>query len=78
MIPRAANGIAAAVGCILALASAGIAAPPDHRFDTVVIDAGHGGDDTGALGPGGHLEKGLVLEVARLLSTRLAARGLPG
>ena len=76
MIRRTPSGIAAGVGCILALASASFAAPPDHRFDTVVIDAGHGGDDTGALGPGGHLEKGLVLEVARLLSTRLAARGL--
>ena len=79
MIRRSFSGIAAAAGCALALAPASIAgapAPPDHRFDTVVIDAGHGGDDAGARGPGGHFEKALVLEVARLLGARLRAQGL--
>jgi len=50
--------------------------PPIDRFDTVVIDAGHGGEDAGASGPGGHLEKTLVLDLARLLSARLRAAGL--
>ncbi|MBI1848258.1 MAG: N-acetylmuramoyl-L-alanine amidase [Candidatus Rokubacteria bacterium] len=32
---------------------------------TIVIDAGHGGHDSGATGPGGLMEKDLVLDVAR-------------
>ena len=50
-------------------------AVPDP-FDTVVIDAGHGGSDTGAQGPRGTLEKEVVLQVARKLAERLRARGL--
>ncbi len=46
------------------------------RFDTVVIDAGHGGSDTGAKGASGSLEKDVVLAVARNLAARLRARGL--
>ncbi len=34
------------------------------RLDTVVIDAGHGGHDTGAIGAGGLREKDLVLPMA--------------
>ncbi|HKE11294.1 MAG TPA: N-acetylmuramoyl-L-alanine amidase [Myxococcota bacterium] len=49
--------------------------PPD-RFDRVVIDAGHGGDDQGAGGPNGLLEKNVVLDVARRLATRLRDDGL--
>ncbi len=47
----------------------------DH-FDTVVIDAGHGGDDEGAVGTGGLTEKELVLDVAGRLARRLRDRGL--
>jgi len=47
-----------------------------ERFDTVVVDAGHGGDDHGAKGPRGLLEKDLVLDVARRLAKRLAAQDL--
>lgn len=39
----------------------------NHPF-IVVIDAGHGGKDTGAIGPGGHLEKDVVLAIARKLA----------
>ena len=46
------------------------------RFDTVVIDPGHGGQDSGARGPGGALEKDLVLGVSVDLAKRLRARGL--
>jgi N-acetylmuramoyl-L-alanine amidase len=47
---------------------------------TVVLDAGHGGHDSGAVGPGGLMEKELVLEVtkrvARLLEDRLGVKVL--
>lgn len=33
-------------------------------LDTIVIDAGHGGKDSGAVGPGGLKEKNVVLDVA--------------
>ena len=65
-----------------ALMSLGIAeaahsdAPSQDAFDVVVVDAGHGGDDEGALGPAGGVEKDIVLEVARELAAQLRARGL--
>jgi N-acetylmuramoyl-L-alanine amidase len=46
------------------------------RFDSVVLDAGHGGDDEGAKGPKGTLEKQVVLDVARRLAVELRAEGL--
>lgn len=50
------------------------AGPPD-RFDTVVLDAGHGGEDEGARGHRGLVEKRLVLDVTQRLRRRLEARG---
>jgi N-acetylmuramoyl-L-alanine amidase len=50
--------------------------PSPDAFDVVVVDAGHGGDDEGALGPAGGVEKDIVLEVARELAAQLRARGL--
>ncbi len=47
---------------------------PQPGIHTIVIDPGHGGDETGAVGPGGELEKDLTLELARSLRTRLAQR----
>jgi N-acetylmuramoyl-L-alanine amidase len=47
-----------------------------ERFTTVVVDAGHGGEDHGARGPEGLLEKDLVLDLARRVAKRLAAQGL--
>ncbi|HEX8909647.1 MAG TPA: N-acetylmuramoyl-L-alanine amidase, partial [Anaeromyxobacteraceae bacterium] len=41
----------------------------------VVIDAGHGGHDTGAIGPSGVREKDVTLAMARRLARRLRARG---
>jgi len=46
------------------------------RFDTVVLDPGHGGEDHGAIGPSGVREKDVVLGVARALATLLRADGL--
>ena len=72
-------GIALAL-CAPALARAGEAAVGAEayrdRFDTVVIDAGHGGEDEGARGPHGLLEKDVVLDVARNLAARLSRAGL--
>jgi len=42
----------------------------------VVIDAGHGGDDAGALGAGGLVEKDLVLHLSNQLRRELKRRGL--
>jgi N-acetylmuramoyl-L-alanine amidase len=39
----------------------------------VVLDPGHGGQDTGVRGPGGSLEKDVALAFARLMVTRLKA-----
>jgi N-acetylmuramoyl-L-alanine amidase len=44
---------------------------PPNRFDTVIVDAGHGGENEGARGAGGLLEKDLVLDVAQRLAARL-------
>ena len=41
------------------------ATPTAGPLRTIVIDAGHGGHDPGATGPGGLMEKDLVLDVTR-------------
>jgi len=48
--------------------------PAAGGLRTVVIDPGHGGDETGARGPGGSLEKDVTLAVARRLKAALEAR----
>ena len=45
---------------------------PHRAAFTVVLDAGHGGDETGARGPSGLLEKDVTLDVARRLKARLS------
>jgi N-acetylmuramoyl-L-alanine amidase len=46
--------------------------PVDSDRDVVVaVDAGHGGQDPGATGPGGTHEKDVVLPIARLLADRI-------
>jgi N-acetylmuramoyl-L-alanine amidase len=42
-----------------------------YKIKTVVIDAGHGGQDPGAKGPGGTQEKLVALQVALLLGKKL-------
>lgn len=42
-------------------------APEVKRLLTIAIDAGHGGEDPGARGPGGTLEKDVTLAIARKL-----------
>ena len=48
------------------------------KIGRIVLDPGHGGHDTGTIGPGGYMEKDLVLDVAKglqkLLQDRLGAQ----
>ncbi len=47
--------------------------PQGGRPITVAIDAGHGGEDPGARGPAGTLEKNITLSIARKLKARIDA-----
>lgn len=49
------------------------AGPGVKRFYTIVIDAGHGGEDPGARGRGGTYEKAVTLAIARRLKERIDA-----
>ena len=44
-----------------------------RRDIVIAIDAGHGGEDPGALSPDGALEKRVVMQIARRLEQKLAA-----
>lgn len=71
--------LAAACGAPLLVFSPGppvAADAPRDGFGVVVVDAGHGGEDEGARGRAGGLEKEVVLEVARGLAEALSFRGL--
>jgi N-acetylmuramoyl-L-alanine amidase len=48
--------------------------PRTDRLIIVALDPGHGGEDPGAIGPGGTREKDVVLQVALLLRERINAR----
>ncbi len=54
------------------------ARPADQALPPIVLDAGHGGADSGAVGPTGLMEKDLVLDVtrrvARLVEDRLGIK----
>lgn len=53
------------------------AAKPHPRRDIIIaVDAGHGGEDPGAIGPSGTREKDVVLEIARRLAAEV--NGTPG
>jgi N-acetylmuramoyl-L-alanine amidase len=45
--------------------------PPSVRLITVAVDAGHGGEDPGALGRSGTQEKNVTLAIARKLKERI-------
>lgn len=51
--------------------SAAAAARQTDRLIIIALDPGHGGEDPGAIGPGGTREKDVVLKVARLLRDRI-------
>ena len=46
-------------------------APPTSPALTIVVDPGHGGGETGAIGPGGLQEKDATLEIARRIAAAL-------
>jgi N-acetylmuramoyl-L-alanine amidase len=73
---RRAGSCAAAALLYAVPAAAAPDTPVRERFDIVVIDAGHGGSDTGAKGPAGTLEKDVALTLARELAVRLRAQNL--
>jgi N-acetylmuramoyl-L-alanine amidase len=47
---------------------------PVRTPDTVIIDPGHGGDDTGVRAAGGLVEKQLTLDIAKRLKAQLESR----
>ncbi|MBN1830313.1 MAG: N-acetylmuramoyl-L-alanine amidase, partial [Deltaproteobacteria bacterium] len=47
----------------------------DYQVRRIVIDPGHGGFDSGAVGQGGLKEKDVTLELARLLAHKIEAGG---
>ena len=49
---------------------------PPYRIQTVIIDAGHGGQDMGAVGQMGLKEKYVTLDIARRLKEELEDQGL--
>jgi len=56
-----------------------VQAPPiTDRLIVVAIDAGHGGEDPGAIGPNGTKEKDVVLQIALKLRDRINARQVKG
>ena len=66
---------AAFAGAALLLAVPAAAQGGASALPLVVIDAGHGGVDPGARGPGGTREKDVTLSVARRLAERLRSHG---
>jgi N-acetylmuramoyl-L-alanine amidase len=54
----------------------GVKGPGARRVSRVVLDPGHGGKDTGAVGSGGVKEKDVTLDIAHRAAPVLAAQGI--
>jgi N-acetylmuramoyl-L-alanine amidase len=52
--------------------------PRTDRLIVVALDPGHGGEDPGAIGPGGTREKDVVLKIAKMLRDRINASSVSG
>ncbi|MEI6034250.1 MAG: N-acetylmuramoyl-L-alanine amidase [Verrucomicrobiae bacterium] len=77
---RAAGLAALAVAAAISLSSCAFTGgygPGAGDFETVIVDAGHGGHDAGARGLSGSQEKALNLDTARRLAAVLRQSGLP-
>lgn len=73
---RPATRALCALGVVLMLASCASSVRDTRRtFDTIVIDAGHGGHDSGARSRRGTLEKDVNLAVARRLERNMRLAG---
>lgn len=48
----------------------------DQGFEVVVLDPGHGGEDSGALSPTGLMEKDVVLDISRRVRALLLPKGI--
>jgi N-acetylmuramoyl-L-alanine amidase len=48
------------------------------RLIVIALDPGHGGEDPGAIGPGGTREKDVVLRIAKMLRDRINASSVNG
>ena len=60
--------------------AAGVQADGVDRMIIIALDPGHGGEDPGAIGPGGTREKDVVLQLAFLLRERInnsSVKGMP-
>jgi len=73
----AANTPRAATPAVPAPAKSAMPARTD-RLIIVALDPGHGGEDPGAIGPGGTREKDVVLRLAHLLRDRVNAASVNG
>ena len=82
-----ATQVAVAPSNVLSAASSAAKAAPSNqnlaaartdRLIIVALDAGHGGEDPGAAGPGGTREKDVVLRIAHLLRERINATSING
>ncbi len=69
--------LAGASAVFAARAKTGLEVAADGAVPTVVIDAGHGGEDGGAVSAGGLLEKDVNLDIALRLRDLLTANGIP-
>ena len=49
-----------------------------ERLIVIALDPGHGGEDPGAIGPGGTQEKDVVLKIAKMLRDRINASSAGG
>ena len=84
--PTAPRASAAAAGSTVAAAKASapsLATEPKtsvertDRLIVIALDPGHGGEDPGAVGPGGTREKDVVLQIAQRLRDRIHSESLP-
>lgn len=58
-----------------ALTTLSVAPSFTGKYRTIMVDAGHGGKDPGAIGPSGMLEKDVVLDIALRLKSGLERMG---
>jgi len=74
--------VADPLGDLIALQSKARRALPQpsatERLITIAIDAGHGGEDPGAIGPAGTKEKDVVLQMALLLQKKINGHTVAG